>query len=1304
MTMWRPKTEILDEELKEKTDWAGSLYELPKDLSDKAMSSVGQAISKVPVLPKVLEKTAPVFEWIGENVEKPWASIITSPFSPDIPWKSGESWLEHQKREYDSWKSPTYVKGLAEFAMPLWWMPWFGWAGKGLKALGATNKMARALETVGRTAGKVHLPTGEVLDNTLFKKDFFKTVSLWAENKPVLNSLVKAVGGASAFVKYPEVGETALDITKRALVKRAVIQDMRNGVRGLLTPRLQKLGNPIDVLDIAPDGLVRGATALDGSSAYLSDLIEGFAKDPSNYKFATPQGKQFVKDTVDIINEVRDLAAKEGVKVPKDFTFHRIVKGIETEEKGIYELSEYGSKFDMARHRTSMKAGATGEGGKRIVQYESNPLTVINETINHYIKRIADKRFNDEVGKLGQTAADKFVSLFPEEAQKITELSARQTAAKYLGESVSSILTRNGTRLPPATLAKIRRGMPEIADQLDQALSFTPETTDKIISAMGIAIWKEAKITPKEFKIALAQFTRYTTKPKAISTEASMMERGLFNEKEWLKVVKENKLANPLPAEKVQLNLKAGKILLSELDEAIHSLNIQNKTAIEAVENVSKEIYKNMTKLQKDAFKAIMEQAENILESTKNELNPLKKSRTEWIKSYGEGFGTGGAIFKSHPAFRNLIFPKEVVDLAEPVLRDKGNAWLKAMSEVSGVGRTLIAAMDFSAPFIQGLAVLGRNPVAWAKGVIRQFEFFGKPENFYKYMSEPTTQALRAERIAFGGTSQTFEYMEAVPSLQAAAKKVAGETGAKAVGSTYGRFEAAYSGFGEVARNEMWKALRNKAVRPDGTIDEALAREVARTIDRMTGVMSTEALGLSRSQRNFENAFVFFAPRYTRASLSYVADLFKGGISGAEARKSLSALMASGMAMYMGACKITGQQPNLDIGSANFMTLKMGEKRVGIGGSFYGIARMMANVVGKATDEPLDLIRISKDDNPFIKFMYQRASPLTGTITNIIENENYLGEPFESPADWGRYLAEKVTPIALQDVIQGEAEPVSLTAQVFGARSFPKSAWELQQEAKEKIAQEEYNLPYESLPQAFKSEINKRNEVRIFQAEIDKRNQQLGNTLSVSFSERQREREDAKLMFITQLEQLEKAYNDGFITGNDYREQLRLSKHGYGQTLEHIDSNPRYTDVLKKLQEPKDISKDFKGDIAYNELMDASYSGRFENEYGMFDFNLYNQFRESLRQKYGDSAWAYVLQREKQGDKDLPPLAQEYEKAKEVLKPYWEIINTVAKTFNIRPEQVSRYPRLQAVVDKLRRQMRLTNPTLNYYYQMFYAS
>jgi hypothetical protein len=351
----------------------------------------------------------------------------------------------------------------------------------------------------------------------------------------------------------------------------------------------------------------------------------------------------------------------------------------------------------------------------------------------------------------------------------------------------------------------------------------------------------------------------------------------------------------------------------------------------------------------------------------------------------------------------------------------------------------------------------------------------------------------------------------------------------------------------------------------------------------MTGVMSTEALGVGRTQMDFENAFVFFAPRYTRAGLAYVADVFKGGITGTEARKSLGALMASGFAMYYGVSTALGQRPDLNPRSPTFLTIKIGDDHIGIGGILYGLMRFGAGVIATATDEPIDLVQLNRFDNPFMKFMFNRTAPLTGAITNIIEQKNYFGEPFESLADWGKFMAEKVTPIALQRLMDEQPiTPSIFAAEISGGRTFPKGAWELQQEARDRIAREKYGKPYDSLLKLYQREIDRMPEVTQFQEEIDRRTTVRGKALSVAFMKRQRDRDDAKFMYETDLWQAQRAVDVGLMTPYEFRERMKLAQAGLGKTYEHIDRNPDYAEVIKKLEEPREIYNKFIKDIAYD--------------------------------------------------------------------------------------------------------------------------
>ncbi len=345
--------------------------------------------------------------------------------------------------------------------------------------------------------------------------------------------------------------------------------------------------------------------------------------------------------------------------------------------------------------------------------------------------------------------------------------------------------------------------------------------------------------------------------------------------------------------------------------------------------------------LTNDSRKRLMNEARDdlntFLDTAKQELNNYRTEYTKLKEQYTQGSfakpvtvsytDCAGKLVKkpfenpstkaviAHPAFRGRLFPVEVSDIVEKTLGDKGNPLFKGASTVSGFMRTLQASMDFSAPFIQGLPVLARDPQAWAKATLEHFKAAADPSGYAKYLAEPDNMAIRAERLFFGGTGSISEFHEAVPQVTEILGEIPkiGGTLQTISKQTLGRTEMAYSAFGEVARDELWKALRYKVIdKTTGKFDTKLARELAATIDKMSGSLNINTLLIGKSQKEFENGFMFFASRYTRAGLALAADVFRGGLKGSEERKALGSLIAGGTISYIRVCNALGQQPNLD--------------------------------------------------------------------------------------------------------------------------------------------------------------------------------------------------------------------------------------------------------------------------------------------------------------------------------------------------------------------------------------------------------
>jgi len=581
------------------------------------------------------------------------------------------------------------------------------------------------------------------------------------------------------------------------------------------------------------------------------------------------------------------------------------------------------------------------------------------------------------------------------------------------------------------------------------------------------------------------------------------------------------------------------------------------------------------------------------------------------------------------------------------------------------------------------------------------FDFLGKPQNFIDYMARPDISAVHREMLKHGATIASFEYLEAVPVLQRALQNIpkAGRVTGRIGRETIGRAEAGFIGFGQVARDNMYLALRKP-----GMAAVELA-ELTRTVERMTGVLSTEALGIVKTQRDIESAFVFFAPRYTRASASFIADMFVGGMTGAEARKAIGAMMLGGASMYYGVSTSLGQTPNFNPRSAKFMTIKVGEQQIGIGGMMYGLFRLGSNLAATAVENPADLFKLDRQDNPFVSFMYAKAAPLTGIAVGLaIEQADYFGEPFENPGDWAGFLADKVTPIALQPLMPWNEEsvsPVSFLAAELGAREFPQSPSTLRDEARNRHARQNYGQEFASLPRLYRQKIDALPEMQgLIQAADERslRSQHLGS----KFTARKQEREDARFVYEENLNGYQRAFDAGDINGFEFKELYIGEGTKLGGAYNHIDRQDRYKEVLEQLENPTNVSADAIGDVAYDELMAASFGEGVTDEFGIFQFDKLNEVRAGIRQKYGEDVWAYIQELKAHKDESLPAMAKLFKQAQVALQPYWAVEDELIKIYGA-PRSQGEVSRLSRQVRRVRDRLKRENPEIGKWLEMFYT-
>lgn len=1275
-----------------------ALWEQPAKAASGMMGTVGKALSKVPGVSWLI-KQKPV-QWTLEKLreaEQYFAAIVTTPWSPSLPHEKGESWLSHQKREYENWDAPTYVKGLTEAVFPVYWLPYAGWLGKGAIALRTESKLASVALRGAAQAANFGMPvkvttkagtkfkvsvkgisevekavtrgtSGEALlsrwsvfsDETLnagFSQSLYRRFAQTSEKVPGLKQIVGFVGGKNIFVRGNAI--TPEHFAAREVAKSGIILSQAESAKGLITPVLGRHGNVRKVLKLGDDGIVGVAKpSAEGAKPYFLDVLDN----PAKFGIEDIKAKQIFADANQLKKEINFLRDSEGLD-PIDWT--HAVKGWR-DEAGKLTESTTGSLSSMPRHYATQ-----AEGVLHNVVYNDNIYDSLGSLLDKAYRDIAKKRLETNIGEWGKTAETMWAEIFPKEAAQLLELETRRAGYEYALESVTRVLSHKGTSIPGAVIAKIRNEVPEIGFQLDEALLLRPEHAKKILTGLASELRKEIDISPRDLTWTISKIN--------------------YIAQTWRK--------------------KAG-ITMEDITDALDYIKISQAKKADALEKAYVMAHGfNKEKLMK-AFREIQDGAESVIKMTVDEQAPLKAGRDLWLKPYRKGAKFYEreklAKFSMHPVFGDKLFPAGMVTVTEKFLQDEGVKWLSQVSTVSAISRMLTATMDLSAGFIQGISLLALRPHDWIKAQGRALEFLAKPGNLNKYRANPKNYASAIERHQAGGSVAYFEFTEGMRPLMEAAGKVpvVGKLLQKGIQQTYGRAEAAFVGFGEVARDKFWQAHTTRfrdAATGKLAVDMTVQRELARSIDLMTGNISSQALGIGATQRQFEGAFLFFSPRYTRAGMALISDIMRGGYSGAQARVAVGAMLSGGLAFYQGVCKATGQEMNLDPRSGKFMTIRVGNQHLGVGGIQAAMLRFAYDVAHTAATEPVSLASLDRFDNPFIRFMYGRTAPFTGLAVGMaIEQKDYLGQPFESTADWAKFMLDKITPIAIQQAIpimeqEGAFAPVPLAAQFGGLRMFPKSAWELREDARERYAQQMFGEEYAALPRLQQLQIDEIPEIQKLKAEADEQTVVRGEALSVDFIRRQEERDRARETYIYTLSNWQRAVELGLMTTYEFKDEMQNASYGLGMVYEHIDE--KYPEVVKRLEGTKGVNKKYIGDVAYSELVEAMYSDKFEDRYGIFDYDAYNKFRDSLKAKYGASVYNYILQREAEGRKELPPLAQEYYKAKEVLRPYWQVYDWAVQNYGRVWADSSRG---QSFIQKVRKQMRLTDPNVAKYYRMFY--
>lgn len=396
----------------------------------------------------------------------------------------------------------------------------------------------------------------------------------------------------------------------------------------------------------------------------------------------------------------------------------------------------------------------------------------------------------------------------------------------------------------------------------------------------------------------------------------------------------------------------------------------------------------------------------------------------------------------AHPMFQNQIYPRTIADQATKLLNAEAATFFKVTAGISAAFRMQIAVLDISAWCIQGLMAQFAHPIKAMKANIAMIEALIVPRVFQQYLVKIASSMN--ERLYYLGAQRPFEFFESMGWFVKMAGKVPG--GKLVIGQTFGRAQASFSMWATVYKDLMWQAQSKR------WIQAGQGAEFARYLDRMTGMMSFNQLGMPANLSAFLAGWVSFAPQYRFSVLSWFSHLFKGGMIGTEARKDLAKMVAGAVISYTAWCKVTDNPIYLDPyrDGKKFMSIKVDGHWIGIGAAVVSMIRASTDITASALsigmNEPMDFLTLDKWKNPLIRGWYGQSAVLPKLISEIATRRDYLGYPMESVEDWAMWAGEQVTPIWLQDIFFDESgvpvSPLSVLGNFAGLRTSPQTRWE----------------------------------------------------------------------------------------------------------------------------------------------------------------------------------------------------------------------------------------------------------------------
>lgn len=410
------------------------------------------------------------------------------------------------------------------------------------------------------------------------------------------------------------------------------------------------------------------------------------------------------------------------------------------------------------------------------------------------------------------------------------------------------------------------------------------------------------------------------------------------------------------------------------------------------------------------------------------------------------------------PAFSGKIFPIETARKLQKAYGESAHDWVRKAATINDAAKAMQLTADMSAPFTQGLAMMFRHPVRWAKSTANSYLSLFRNDVVAKVLEKPENLQAAQEFTQSGGSFLRLQ------DFMAGAEAGKFATRIPILGKVIERTGVAYGTFLDLAKLEMWKAWREGAPREQWpTIAEAIENSLFMGRMEQVGLNPGRALG---------ERLLMLAPAYYRGAGGLVSTAFQRGVSGKMSRQMLASY-ASGVTLTAIAAYVAQGmseeeiERRLDPRSGKFLKIPVtsgGGKNVevGLGNILSSVVRLMGESVEYHTsDKPIDT---GVEQNPYLRFLRAKAAFIPRLGIDAATGRDYFGNQLTIKDS----LVRSFTPLVISQLFHNEKADLSQRLEdalfsFFGLQSYPEDKRGLFARERERLSADKFGKPYSEL-------------------------------------------------------------------------------------------------------------------------------------------------------------------------------------------------------------------------------------------------